>query len=109
MPRHRSFLQGEILFVIFGKVQRLCLKGKPLAGGVFEPVTFPLCAAQSLLRAENHTIFYLRAILAIRAGAIDFFSKQHGSILLTVVVLLYTSFSWKATIFSGFHKSKGEQ
>lgn len=110
MPNHA--LQGKILMVIFGKIQRFCLDGNPLAGIIPEFIARIFNGAKALFDAENFSILQMCPILAVRAGAFYFFSKQHGNILRSSLPLLYTN--WRAIAteilnFSGNYHEKKQQ
>ena len=69
--------EGKILFFIFGKIQRLGLRGDALEGVVAE---FPAVVAvpdDSLFGAEQGILPQLGAIAAVVAGLLHLFAKQH--------------------------------
>ena len=70
-------LKGKILFFIFGKIQRLGLRGNALEGVVAE---FPAVGAvpdDSLFGAEQGIFPQPGAIAAVMAGLLHLFAKQH--------------------------------
>ena len=68
-------LQGKILFVVFGEIQRLFLHGDPLGGIVLEFPALVTGILHALLGAEDQILFQLGAELAVAAGRLDFFCE----------------------------------
>ena len=72
------YLQGVIVFVVFGEIQRLCLGGNTLAGIVFEFSASVIDGADALFNTKDLFVIQLSAVDAVCTGALNFLTKQHG-------------------------------
>ena len=73
-----GFLQGIILFVVPGKIQRFRLRWDPFAGIVSKPPAFILYSFIAFFGAQNLSIFQIRTMQTVAAGTFYLFTKQHG-------------------------------
>ena len=69
--------EGKILFLIFGKIQRLGLRGNALEGVVAEFSAVIAVPDDSLFGAEQGILPQPGAIAAVVAGLLHLFAKQH--------------------------------
>lgn len=80
-PRRQHFvLQGEIPFVIFGKINGGRLRRNPSQGIVFKLATLVSFLTDTFFPANNSPRFCVRGKLTIGAAGVYFFSKKHESV-----------------------------
>ena len=72
------YLQGIIMFVVFGEIQRLCLDWNTLAGIVFEFSACVIDEADTLLGTKDLFVIQFSAVDAVCTGTLNFLTKQHG-------------------------------
>ena len=94
MPQDRPaawlILKGIVFFIVLGKVQRLGFCGNPFCGIVLEFPAGIILSDNTLLGAKDKLVVDFCSVHAIRAGALNFLSKQHMDPSFSLFSILYT-------------------
>ena len=105
-----AFLQGIILFVIFGKIQSPGFQGYPLGGVITETEALGILLPDSLFGAEDFTVLQFGTMNAVRAPGFNFFTKQHSNSSFLFLMGLYNNTRCISTpFFQESQKETGEK